>query len=364
MIHFQLYLAKIDCITVSHALSVHRASVEQATPLSRNSNQLDGRMLQKMESVLNPFLAAPNGDDNDPFDVSLSYLLEEDDGDDIDFEEAQFLSLLFHNYDRKGKWDSTLRLEWETHVARLLHENLFDRTYRMSLDAFNKLVHLLHPKISCDVKKSYNSCGYLGISPIYPEMVVAIGICWLAGGSYLDLKNAYGCSRTSIYRARDLFLDAVNSCKELNLVFPQTTEEIKKAKRSFKKKSSNGIHPGCIGAIDGFLAKIKCPTMKECNMNPKSYYSGHYSTHGLNVQAVCDVRCRFIFFAVAAPGSTANQTAFEKTALEQFIQSLPAGIYIVGDAAYTLTDQVLVPFTGSQQDDPDKDAFNFFLSQL
>jgi hypothetical protein len=55
--------------------------------------------------------------------------------------------------------------------------------------------------------------------------------------------------------------------------------------------------------------------MKECNINPESYYSGHYSTHGLNVQAVCDVRCRFIFFAVAAPRSTADQTAFEKAAL-------------------------------------------------
>ena len=29
-----------------------------------------------------------------------------------------------------------------------------------------------------------------------------------------------------------------------------------------------------------------------------------------------------------------------------------------------MTDQVLVPFTGSQRDNPDKDAFDFFLSQL
>jgi hypothetical protein len=37
----------------------------------------------------------------------------------------------------------------------------------------------------------------------------------------------------------------------------------------------------------------------------------------------------------------------------------------VGDAAsYTLNDVILVPFVGSQRDDPTQDAFNFFLSQL
>ena len=35
-----------------------------------------------------------------------------------------------------------------------------------------------------------------------------------------------------------------------------------------------------------------------------------------------------------------------------------------GDAAYTLTEHLLVPFTGSQQDNVDNDAYNFYLSQL
>jgi len=37
---------------------------------------------------------------------------------------------------------------------------------------------------------------------------------------------------------------------------------------------------------------------------------------------------------------------------------------MVGDAAYDLTDQLLTPFVGSQGSDPDRDAFNFYLSQL
>ena len=36
----------------------------------------------------------------------------------------------------------------------------------------------------------------------------------------------------------------------------------------------------------------------------------------------------------------------------------------MGDAAYTLTKHLLIPFTGTQKDEPDNDAFNFYLSQM
>jgi hypothetical protein len=39
--------------------------------------------------------------------------------------------------------------------------------------------------------------------------VVAIGLRWLAGGSYIDIHHA------SLYRCRDLFIDAVLNCEEL-----------------------------------------------------------------------------------------------------------------------------------------------------
>ena len=40
------------------------------------------------------------------------------------------------------------------------------------------------------------------------------------------------------------------------------------------------------------------------------------------------------------------------------------GLYFVGDAAYNLSDFLLIPFTGSQWDDVDNNAYNFYLSQL
>ena len=55
----------------------------------------------------------------------------------------------------------------------------------------------------------------------------------------------------------------------------------------------------------------------------------------------------FIFFSVAAPGRSSDQAALEKTFLNTIISQLPLGLYIIGDAAYTVSDQMLVPFTGS-----------------
>ena len=46
------------------------------------------------------------------------------------------------------------------------------------------------------------------------------------------------------------------------------------------------------------------------------------------------------------------------------IRKLAPGRFLVGDAAYELTEHLLTPYTGSQQSDQGKDAFNFYLSQV
>jgi hypothetical protein len=50
--------------------------------------------------------------------------------------------------------------------------------------------------------------------------------------------------------------------------------------------------------------------------------------------------------------------------LKEIVDSLPLGLYIVTDAAYMLSENLLVPFTGKDRDDPYHDSFNYHLSQL
>ena len=64
-----------------------------------------------------------------------------------------------------------------------------------------------------------------------------------------------------------------------------------------------------------------------------------------------------------APGKTNDNAAYPLfTDLKQFIEDLPEGLYVVGDAAYTLTEHLMTPFVGPQKEDPNKDALNFHLS--
>jgi len=46
------------------------------------------------------------------------------------------------------------------------------------------------------------------------------------------------------------------------------------------------------------------------------------------------------------------------------MEAFPIGKYLVGDAAYSVSEKMLVPFTGSQRNNANNDAYNFCLSQM
>jgi hypothetical protein len=75
-------------------------------------------------------------------------------------------------------------------------------------------------------------------------------------------------------------------------------------------------------------------------------------TYGINFLAVCDANSRFIYFGLIAPGKCSDQVAFEQNSIFGRVAALDTGFSLVGDAAYTLSDVMLVPFVGSQRDDP------------
>jgi hypothetical protein len=51
---------------------------------------------------------------------------------------------------------------------------------------------------------------------------------------------------------------------------------------------------GCFGALDRYLMQITAPSQADCG-NVSAYLLGHYCTYRVNVQAVCDADCHFIF---------------------------------------------------------------------
>jgi hypothetical protein len=252
-----------------------------------------------------------------------------------------------------------IRLDWISHVEKCLHENSFHKKYRMSHKAFCKLVRILRPKLERDHLKA--SRGLY----INPHIVVAIGVRYLAGEPYTALNDIANISTASVYRLKNRFISALLSEDDLKIKLPEDAEEWERVRQGFENISSFGLFKNTVGAMDGFFTPMIQPRVADCNNNPMAYMSGHYGQFGLNCQAVCDARERFLFFGVVAPGKTNDNIAFEYcTALKEKINELPYGLFMVGDAAYTPCERLLIPLVGAQRLDPVNDAYNFYLSQV
>jgi len=135
------------------------------------------------------------------------------------------------------------------------------------------------------------------------------------------------------------------------------------ATNAFKELSLDGQLNGCISALDGWLCRIKVPSASD-TMNVASYFSGHYQSYGINVQATCDAACRLTSISVLCPGGTGDSKAFTASFVHQYVSPLLRGFYVAADNAYTLSDTLLIPYCGVDKLDPSKHVFNFYLSQL
>ena len=108
--------------------------------------------------------------------------------------------------------------------------------------------------------------SYISNQHIYPELILAIKLRWLAGGNLIDICHVYGVSFPSVYAITKTFLDAVNSCTALSIKFPTTNKEKQQTvMNGFIEKSEQQLFCGCIGAIDGYLQPISKPRKKDCD---------------------------------------------------------------------------------------------------
>ena len=68
--------------------------------------------------------------------------------------------------------------------------------------------------------------GGVGAEPISPELVIAMGLRWLAGGMWQDIKQVYDVSRASFYCCKVQFLDAILGCQDMAIPFSKTVSEL------------------------------------------------------------------------------------------------------------------------------------------
>ena len=249
---------------------------------------------------------------------------------------------------------------WDPFANQLVHENMFRLDHRMSRSSFDKLIGILGNSISINPIKSSNNSGE---RPISEGIVLHCTLWYLAGGSYLDIRKVVGISKSSFYRCVSKGINAIVNCEALKMHFPANHKEYVEASNKFNLLSLHGAMHGCIGVIDGWLCPIKAPSVDECG-NVNAFFSGHYQTYGLNVQAVCNYKCQFVYACCQNPGSSSDIRAYNACALKPVVDDLPPGFYIGGDNAYPESEHLLTPFAGDNAKIPINDTFNFYISQL
>jgi DDE superfamily endonuclease len=250
------------------------------------------------------------------------------------------------------------RLIWDDYVAKFSDNPTFIRRHlRMTLPSFYKLLSYVREQLEVDNIRADSRGG-----AIVPELCLFCTLRWLAGGSYLDIFALTSVSIPSFYRVVYNTLRYINDCKELEIKFPITVKECEEAAEGFRSISHKEAITNCIGVGDGYLLRIYTPPRNLAG-NVRSYFSGHYQCSGINIQAVCDHRSRFIFFAVAAPGSANDRDAIKETGLPNLLEQVPDPYVIIVDAAYDPSEKVVPMFFGPSRLAPECDNFNFYASQ-
>jgi hypothetical protein len=202
------------------------------------------------------------------------------------------------------------------------------------------------------------------------EVKLALTLRMLAGGSYLDLSLIFRCRDTYV---TTIFHDVISEwiCHDDVISFPnelyfKDIEEMKKTAAGFSQGTNNGVLSGCIGALDGWLVKIRKPSFKKDGIRNAAGYYSRKGFYAINCQVIVDHKKRILWRSIKCRGAEHDSTAFKKTKLYQqlvedrdlFIRNC---LYIIGDSAYALMAFLLKPFDNAAPYS-DLDAFNFYLS--
>jgi DDE superfamily endonuclease len=264
--------------------------------------------------------------------------------------------------DAREKGMARVRITWENYVTAHSRDKKFHHHLRMKYPSFMKLSCLLQPLLAVDKRMAAIRGG-----AIIPEVCLYCTLRYLGDGKHSDIWDTVKISSTALYAVLSRTLVAICCLHQLSLKFPKTRREFALLAAGFKAVSTGNAIETCVGCIDGFLLQIITPRKKEVN-NVRSYYSGHYRTSGINVQAVCDADCRFLYFALCGPGSCSDSRAITVRkegcqSLSEVIESIPSIYCIIGDAAYPTSEKLVSLYSGADRLVPMNDDFNYYASQ-
>ena len=249
---------------------------------------------------------------------------------------------------------------------------MFRRAYRMSLVTFYSLYQKIRvPLLNiCNYNSKLKSQKFPHVpnGPIHPTVRLACAIRLYAGGEAVDIACTYNVSPTEVHNSLQQIMEAINSVADLKIEYPRSHEDQRKVADGFKTVSKAGID-SCAGCIDGMLVWILKPNEKECKVaevDSGKFFCGRKHKFGLNLQAVCDHKKRFLNISILFPASCSDFIAFESAPLRFQMEEegfLAPGLCLFGDNAYVNRFYMATPYPNVGSNSA-KDIYNFYHSQL
>ncbi|GFH55587.1 hypothetical protein CTEN210_17841 [Chaetoceros tenuissimus] len=253
-------------------------------------------------------------------------------------------------------------------IYREMGELYFRRAYRMSYTSFRLLFREIKQVLYEKLYKTEGREAPNGRIPL--DSRLGIGVRYFAGGDPYDISISYGVSHSSVFDTVDAVVDAINSHDRFKIMFPTDHDEQRRIAAEFKTKSRVGFS-NCCGAIDGMLVWIHKPSKKECEeakVDERKWFCSRKNKYGLNLQAICDSRKRFLDLSILFGGSSSDLIAFESSPIRQKLEQpgfLADGLCLFGDNAYVNTKFMATPYVKSHRGWSDlHDNYNFYHSQL
>lgn len=170
-----------------------------------------------------------------------------------------------------------------------------------------------------------------------------------------QIGHIFGVSDSTVFSCINRLVDILfDDCTSTFIRWPDTTR-LQSVIAEFRQK--RGII-GVIGAIDGTHIPIACP-----HDQPADYFN-RKGFHSVILQAVCDANLSFTDVYVGWPGSVHDARVFRNSPVfnaltENPASVCPSGSFLLGDAAYPLTPNMLTPFKDTGKLSKEEVHYNF-----
>jgi hypothetical protein len=302
---------------------------------------------------------------------------------------AKYFSGKHSKGSRRGKQTKQRERCTVEQMYQCLGDIYFRRAYRMSWLFFWKLHDKLCGPIEVAVaeaakirkdarkrkkrKRGVGRSNYLNPTPPPPpngtistSVRLACALRNYAGGSVYDIMSSYGISHTELFESVWYVVDAINKTTSFDIKYPQNHEEQKKIAADFNAISEVDFDV-CAGAIDGILIWTLKPTLEDAKavgVDQMKFICGRKHKYGLNCQAVCDVRGRFLHMSITCGGASSDLVAFEGSTLKKQLDDglLSPNLCLSSDNAYINSQCTVTPYPNTSGGA--KDNCNYFHSQL